>query len=386
LEKIVDKFIAKIQDIIGNNVKIKIGNDDYFINEDVYIIDHYYNGNPRPKPIIISDSSKKVIFEENHSHFKTSVIYYTDYESTQTKVYYNAKTMQLLGYRELHKNYENVNVIKYLKLNNSIKNQIIYLTYEVKYFNLDKCPDKMDTIRNLISQRVLKLKQTIDDINVVINKIKHGDLQDYKFPEGEEISIVNQFIIEQLKELKDIKIGNIFKSWKFIRNKIKTDIDKSIEKLNFKDMQYVDVKILSAYDHSGNKLINYLLQSFNQLIDQYNTKDKVKIIMLIINIIHYSYQWYNKELNFQNFQMIKFKYELYSGYIPEEKYQPFEEKESKTFANNNEFEEFERDSEYVDNTGYNDKYEFMNFERDIEGGEIYEGEVEDEYIDTNEPD
>lgn len=317
LENYINTFIDRLIKILGN--KIKVNNNITYLKETTYIIDHDYLGNLLKTPINILSSDNKIQFAHNHISFNKDVIYYKD-KSNNVYVYYDSITMQYLGYsddnRKIKKNKNNASI----QIELSIKDSILYLGYENQYYNvfhvnkdfqynIPTVLDKESTLK-IIRTRINDLKQIIIRTQSIINNIRNSGniLSIYSIGEKE---IVNEFT----KKLKKFNISDnknendIFRNYKYILSNI--HVNYKIPK-NFNinlNKNYIDINILNSLCNSDIKLIYYLIDNLNKLLD-YNNQPAIEseLAHLIIKIIKFLFNLYYRP--YFNYQIRKFDYLL----------------------------------------------------------------------------
>lgn len=185
--KYIDDFVNELREIVGNEIK-----GDFSINliDNTYIIDHDHYGHKLDSdPIIIKESDKKINVKINHPHYKTDVIYYTDYSTGKVDVFYDTVSRRLLGYKEASKDYVDLERSdKKIKINYSTSNKLKLMGYTAKYINIydtypelaekydkksidDRQPLYIKVISNLCRERVEKLKKFMLDFQRIVNRI-----------------------------------------------------------------------------------------------------------------------------------------------------------------------------------------------------------------------
>lgn len=320
--KFIDNFINHIESIIGKD--INVDNKNIFLRYDSYIIDHDQNGYPLDKPFIINDTGNKIIFKKAHPFFKKDVIYYTNFK-IQVDVFYDATTKLLLGFKEKNKDYQiskKQNI--YLKVNNSIMNQIKMLGYPSKFIYIK---NKLDYYKNLYKDPSLSLKFVISDVSRDrIQKLKKiiTDIQRYIYrlaynytvkPLDEENN-PDKFIDKYknklnkmvLKKEKGDKFLNKWKAMKY--NLFFEDItDKTIN--IDPESNYVTIDDVSLYDYTGNLLLFYIVHEMNKLLT-INTDKFIKstIAYLLLDIIVRLQEEFDEEKELTNTEIKRFKHTL----------------------------------------------------------------------------
>ena len=173
---IIDNFIDTLAKHVNPKIDTGLGTNPVYLRDDVYIINHTHDGTPISKNIIIMQSDNKIFFKENHAHFKTDIYYYTDNRSTPVDVFYTTITLRLVGYKEKHKEYVNIDRSNsYLIISPSIRDRLYNIGYETKYINMDTFTniEYSYVMNNLIKEHICKTKNIIEKFISIIYKIKN---------------------------------------------------------------------------------------------------------------------------------------------------------------------------------------------------------------------
>ena len=307
IEKYINKFIDRLINILGNKIKIK--NKILYLKDTLYIIDHDYLGNPKKDILNILSSNNLILIYNNHPEFNKDVLYYKD-NSNKVYVYYDIITLQYLGYSDNNKNIKKNKNKASIKIEYSIKDSLLILGLENKYTNLyhydsnlinDFNPNVKYIINNLLRTRTSNIKQIINRIKSIIYLINnHGKYNNiYNIKEKE---IINEFS----STLKKFNCNDIFTDslniCKLVNLKPITDnIDLEFNK------NYMNNNFLNKLNNSDIKLIYYIINNFNKLLD--NNKQPAiesQIAYLIITLIKYSLNIYLIENNI--YELRKFEY------------------------------------------------------------------------------
>ena len=324
LEEVVNKFIDKIEDVIG--IKTDMGSDKYpvYLRDDVYIIDHLYDGSIPPEPIIYTDSDKKIIFQDHHPVFDTDVYYYIDNRKTSVEVYYDAITLKMVGYKERQKDYIKINKgTIYLKINQSILHRIMAFGYESRYINIKNIFEKNKKIfkddkknyyfiiNTLISDHIYKTKSFIDKISSFISKIFNRA----NLPSESEKDIQTLYSSKNLDKLIDkyskliynFKIDDIFNDWGnirqyFIYEKVNLETTTVLNEIVDYNISY---NTINYYDKASSTMMYYTIGQLTKILESTNEKlKKNNICQMLIDIFNYNYYLYNVE-NIKNTMEIK---------------------------------------------------------------------------------
>ena len=281
----IDKFIDKIESLIGTN--ININNSNYYLKENVYIINHNYHGK-KIEPIIIKESEDKIKFRQNDSYFKQDVYYYYD-KLNQVTLYYSYIEKYVIGYKENSNVHTRVyNSDCYIIINYSITNQLKlfgfnYVNYKIpnkiKSFNIN------DFVNNILRNRLQNLKNSLSIFQQIIYQIKN------KYS-GSNLNPIAKYYQSKIKSINtfDNKGERIFSEWSIINNNLyfdRFDISSNIHKIELPNKtSYISTEILLRFLTNDHIILNYIIEQFNILID-INTDNytKVNLVYLILNMI-----------------------------------------------------------------------------------------------------
>lgn len=302
LSNYVDDFIQKLSKILDN--KIKIRDNEVYLKDTYYFINHDYLGTETKNTIKILKSENKVILEENNKDFEKDILYYKD-RTKNVCVYYDANTLQYLGYKENNKLFKQKSYA-HLKIFYSIRDMTLLLGVSNNYYNIEhlnninnnnstentKVPIKT-ILENLVRLRVTNLKQIIGRISSIIFRIRNQKTEKSIYS-NQEKDIVNRCIktIKKFNTKNEDNSKSIFKHWKYISNKIGQDLIPDNIKYEISN-NYINVKILDSLNNLDSKLIFFLIYNFNRLLDYNSDKNKKSTIsLLIIELIQYSFNMY----------------------------------------------------------------------------------------------
>lgn len=313
--KLFDKLINEMAKIIGHNTNLSMGTDKHpiYLNNTVYIVDHTYNGVLVENPVIFISSDNRIVYRELHPYFNMDVYYYTDSRTIQVDVFYNAETRELLGYKELHKDYVVIQKSeRYLKINLCIKEKLTILGHKNRYIDIADKYDKYITkdnklhiyfvLDNLIKNHIISTRKVIDNFSSILLNIKY-----YKNSQNNENTGIDKLDSTKKLDVMISKYGQLLHNFNLGEN------DKSfINWINIKNFcVYKKVKWsetdvvyqktyncekINYYDFSSNVMFCYLI---TQLIDILNANSDKKIkshlSQLFIEIINYIYSETNND-------------------------------------------------------------------------------------------
>jgi hypothetical protein len=310
LNHFIDEFIKLLSNKIGNKIKV-FNNQLLYMNDGIYTIDHDYTGNSIKSPFTILESEKIILFEENHKMFNKDVLYYKD-KSHHTYVYYDAITLNYLGYSEDNKKLitSKHNVI--LKYNLSLRDMFLLLGYENKYFNLlhiDKeFNDKHinnEMIDDIIRLRTNNLKHIIYRIQNIIYIIKNkGKVSIHN---KDENFIINEFNnkFKNIITMKDDR--KLFKHIDIILKNISINISHTKNNINVNN-NYINIYNLNEYNNNDCLLIYYIIHNLTKLIEFNKDNNINELCNLIIHILYYTFNIYYRP--YSNIDIRKFDFML----------------------------------------------------------------------------
>ncbi|XWV25201.1 hypothetical protein QJ856_gp0571 [Tupanvirus deep ocean] len=326
-----DKLIGIMESLLGADTNLDIDKYPVYLRDNVYIIDHSYDGTAFNEPIILTEKDNRINFRENHSYFKTDVYYYTD-NRTQIDVFYHAVTLKLLGYKEKHKEFVKINKANtYLKISPSIKNRFLTLGFETQYIDIGDIFTKnskfiKDTNQNyfhildsIIRDHIFKIKSVVDKVASVLYKIKN-----YQPPtqetEGPQIFLqttqaMDKLVSKYAKILRDFRMGadnNSFDDWNELRNSF------TYKQINWEETNvrptgnlYINSDLINYYDIASNLMIYYMVNELISIIDSNNERiAKINIVQMFIEVIIYIYSIYNIDPYKNSLELKRFEYIL----------------------------------------------------------------------------
>lgn len=341
LSNTLDTFLDNVQKLLGTD--ILIDNKLHNLHNDIYIIDHDYNGSKLNSPVQINEKENRFRFVENHSFFKCDVLVYALQKNTKYESFYDAYDKNLLGFREVNKEYKLVekSTAKII-VNHSLKNIFLLIgftrsdinikdfypeIYGMTYEEYQKFRDnfKMNNLINKIAQRRFNIiKKLGSQINTYVNRFKYnyqvkiiettnlyGQTSN---PENEPINNPFDIIYNKFQKKLDSNIVT--------EQKDKDSIHLFLKYINLIQLYLPFIKIsetndwstfinyltIIKHDYSSNLVLNYIIDEINRLIN-YNTNKVVKtnLVIFIIeitwklfNLTNYNITMHDQEVNFFN--------------------------------------------------------------------------------------
>jgi hypothetical protein len=303
----ISDFIDFLKGKVGN--KVNIMNQDIYIDKNKYILETDLYGNKLKKNIeLIGDSN---IENKYDNHFKKNVIIIKD-NVNRAVLYFDDITKIYLGYSKNDK-YETIKTNTSLKIEYSIKDMLELLglnniNYNINYtdYNYSKMSkdelneNKIKIINDIIRVRVFNLRQIINNINNVIDKVKFRKKDD-------SMNVLNILVKQFQQQIDKINLDSddgskkVFKHIGIINNNYFPErVDKSIN-VNI-NTHYLNISFLQNLNNLDSKLLFYLIFNLKRLLE-YNA-NKTNIVNMIIKLIHFSFNHYY--IPYENFQIRKF--------------------------------------------------------------------------------
>lgn len=370
----LNKFMDMLQVIIGNNTNIF---KDFYLKNNVYVIDHDYDGKKIPKNIVLTDKENKIQFKENHPFFKTDVIFYSIQKNGKIEVFYDAISKNLLGYKETSKDFVKTHRTDIsLKINYSFMNKIKAMGFESSYIPLqqriidrfmtydryEKITDDEremfleEVVKNIIRDRIQNLKKFLYETQRFINKLKNKYVQeiknsgnqqsekdknnnnnknykDYKDKDEEqdddeeemkkEEQLLSQLDELQIKYTKKIPSINtetprFFENWKKVVSNVYNKAKKIDLKLD-KFSRTIDSETIRHIDEEGNILLYYIVIELQNLIsDNANKNIRISLTQSIIEFINIIFSLFNTEKQNTNNDYKRFIYMVTSRVYSED--------------------------------------------------------------------
>lgn len=314
-DKFIDNFINKL---------INITSDNKLIN-DVYIIDHNYNGYSLKTPITLVNKDNRIKYTKNHNFFKMDVISYIN-DKLQIEVFYNPITLLLLGHKENNKDFTfNNEKNAYLKILYSLKSKLKYLGYSNKYVNIKPYIDtfsqymnetqiQKNIIGDISRQRINNLKNIIQQLQTYIHKLynKYNTA-----PMVIDETIIDDFMTKYSNNLNKFSVdsGNdhVFKNWKIINENIHYKFDNSAINIDIKN-KYISIDDIIFNDDMGNLILFYIVYELEKLLEfNNNSLTKITLARLIIDMLNYLFDIYNKDISKYGNEIRRFIYIIHTN-------------------------------------------------------------------------
>jgi hypothetical protein len=355
----IQNLVSNIENVIGKDTSIQ----NTKLKDNVYTINHDHFGYELDKPIVITDNDNKIFYKNNHSFFKTNVIYYTSYKAGKIDVFYDSITRILLGYKESNKDYVlSKKADKKIVINYSLSNKLKLLGYSTQFINItdryeeinntNKSLDRdysensesisKEIIHNVVRNRITNLKRTIYQFQSVINRIKNNYKEVTHQEESTNVENQNQnqnpnmekMRVEQLSEFDGLvskyqkKLNNIilvdqngdhkvFKHWKAVNEEL---FSENLEDINIKvdeETKIIDSDEINKVDISGNLILYYIITEIEKML-QFNQNKflQTSITEFIVDFVNYVFGLFNIDFIINDFDIKRFSYILKSiGFI-----------------------------------------------------------------------
>lgn len=337
-KKILSTFINQLITLLGKETNFGTDALPVYLRDDVYIINHTYNGVKLDHTITFTETENKIIFKENHPFFGMDVFYYINNESGSIDVFYNAVTLKLIGYKEKHKEHVKVNTgNNYLIINRSIKNKLLTIGHKVRYedvskYNLSNTPgiSRMtyyDILDMLIKNHLASLRQAIDKIFSILSKIKNNSKLSNDDIETlpstyQSVVAIDLLTAKYATLIKDFQLMNdnlLLDEWNLIRDSLiyekinwsKTDIktNKSSEP------KFINVDLINEYSPQIDLALYYLTKTLTTILNTNDKSNHNNIANLYVELINYVFELYNQDEINKIHDIKRFEYILNgSGY------------------------------------------------------------------------
>lgn len=335
---VLEKYISTIDDLIGPKTNIGTEKSPQYVKDDVYVIDHYYNGTPLENPIFLMEGDGKIKFKESHPFYKTDVYSYPDRRAINLDVFYDAGTLKLIGYKEKNKEYMWIeHSTNYLIINKSLQNKITNLGNESQYIDITNIRQKyrdnvfnplsdeeiyFAIIENLISKKTNNMISIVDKFSGSISAIKNNNVE--SAIEKEEVpkfiikinDLQKKIIDKYSSSIENFTTQNVFVDWNDIRDIFpslieRNHVDWSKTNIKYEDKNFINADIINYYSDGGKYSLAYLLDTLMKLIDLNEEKiNKVNICYLCAELFNYYYDIYNTDRIRNNHDLKRFAYIL----------------------------------------------------------------------------
>lgn len=333
LNDTIKLFIDKIHLILGKDIYINKNN--YNLNMDCYIITRDFDGKKLPEPEKIMDEKNQVKIIENHSIYNTNVISITIERKNKYEAVFDLKTLVLLGYKKMGKNFIDVSNSKCrVEIIYSIKKMITYFGFSriiptiSDYDFINEDYDMNDFVNKCGSYRFNSIKYLGYSLKKYITRFKNNYLINLK----KSKEYVNYELVDVESFFNNDNLDILYKQTKI--NTIETkQTDNNITHIYMKyfntiydyipyqkitEIPNISKTIKSNFilknDFSSNVILNYIIDEIIRIIN-YNTNNNTKetLLKFIISIIIHLFDKFNltKSLEKINYfsQIIKNNYD-----------------------------------------------------------------------------
>jgi len=319
-------LISKLTSILGEDTDLKLGKYPVYLNDDIFIINHNYDGRMLDNFIVYKRKDNKILFREDHPFFKTDVYYYNDGRGAGTDVYYHAISLELIGYKEKYKDYVTTNQHQlYLIIVQSIYHRFEMFGFSSNYLKIHPVniyssahrslfPRETEIgsskiYKTLIQDHLKKLKNSFDIFISVFFKINNSLFIDEELLETS--GVINEMITKYASQLQTTipDLGKSFMDWQNLRETlIYEDINWEKEKIKVIEKIYVNYNSINHYDISGNIASYYVLSELIKILESHEENQKVILAQLIIELINYVYHLYNTDVYEKMIEYKRFDY------------------------------------------------------------------------------
>jgi hypothetical protein len=304
----IDNLISFFETIIGKD--ININNENLYLKQNVFIINHNYRGLPRSDIITYTENENKVLFKKDDQYFKQNIFYFWDKIHNLT-MYYNAQDYNYLGYKEQGKDY--VHILGSgcsLQIKLAIKNKLMFLGYNYLNYkipenimnllktsdsnNLKKAGSKLiNFIADITRDRIINIKNTLINIQKIFYQIKNNkNISDNKT----SLFKIHPITKKYLGKFKYIETKTSSKFFNKVNEIISSAFFKPIDPTTLitYEKNYLYVGNIIKLQNSDHVLISYMCNEIKDLINANNdTFTKTNLIYLFSNIINYEFNFHN---------------------------------------------------------------------------------------------
>lgn len=298
--KLKDKYIKDVKtnpfDLLSKYLlekigpKINIDNDEFYINNNIYIFDHNNIGYNLKENLEISED--KIKFIKNHQFYKEDVYYYIT--TNKIEVYYSYITNKLLGYKEQNKNYINLQSQNnyYAKIKYSLITKLKYIFFKKFFTTINENTNIYDIIYEAFITSFKFINELLTFIFMINNKKKFIETKETKTIEKEMEDLINaenkQNVITYNKlEIEkyysnnyNIDTKDIFNNWNDILYSIMDNIENDDKITSLNNNSVIDnYNILNQYN-----FFNYLC--YYIISEIINVDKKHNVITFILDYIN----------------------------------------------------------------------------------------------------
>ena len=304
------KFIDILEKLLSDRVKLI--NQNVFLKDTFYLIDHDYRGNPLPEPITIFEKENLIKFKKDEPHFKVNVYYYFNNKSNTTQ-YYDATTLSYLGYKRSGDNYNIPEKVVFMKRELSIEKKLSYLGFDAyNYPNIN--------IREVLGSRLFLLKNIIGNISSLIIRIINNEKHSLDIIDGIKLENNNNLIDFYHNKIKDTTLENnkkfIFEDLEKINNLINLNYF-TLPQFN----NIVEIDELINVKTNIDLVLFYLINQFKKLIEINENKfTKTNLAILIVELINLQFNMAFTDYSDKELKIFKYLMDQEEDYDEEEFY------------------------------------------------------------------
>jgi hypothetical protein len=330
--RIIDNFITSIAELLGT--KTNLGSESYpsYLQTDTYIINHSHTGAKLNSPITFTEKDHRILFKEDHPHFHVDVFYYVNKEVGSIEVFYHAVTLELLGYKESHKEYVNIKDSRnYLIINRSIQNKLKDIGFKSRYLNIshmlgedtqnsnEKTLTYYEILDNEIRTHINVVRDVVDKIISILSTIRNHKEKSTESIEtmspSPNYEKLNTFVAKYSDLLGNFNLGSsnkIFDDWNDIRDVF------SYEKINWGKTNvkptasvFVNSNIINQHCKPKDLMLNYVVSRMADILESVENKaDRMNWATLYVDLINYIFGLYDQEALDRMHDLKRFKYIL----------------------------------------------------------------------------
>jgi len=366
----ITDFVKFLSSIIGDSI------NETNLFHDTYTITHNEIGHTTGKSHDILDKDSLVMNKNNHQYFGMDVIYvnYSKFE-----FYYDKHTLLYIGFREKGKTYEKTTysgafLIRRLSLVNILKsmgwNRLSYSFSQIlenDTFTFNLYPDtkhaKNHIIHNLIDTHETNIKKLLSDIQVYVNKIKYGYIDDDTV-----------FLRKYKSKFSDFKTQAgkfiFFDNWQMIKN----NSHNKPTKYEYTD-DIITYAKLNDFDRNSTNILHFIVGQLQNLFDINDNKNvRSNLAFFTVDMLKHIHAQFNEENENNDLELKRFSYilsdydsltelsdfrgdtdGLYEEYVDADDVESEEAKEQKDIDNEEDIAlDMEGDVDYENGTGGDD--------------------------------
>lgn len=242
-----------------------------YLTDELYAIKAGHLGKPLENPVLIRESEGRVKTNLDHTHYGTGVYYYTD-KKNDVDVFYDLITLQQLGYKPRHDEYQTVEGVE-LTVIPSVSDQLAVLGWPRHYYRFEE----VESLGGMIRGTLHALKNIVSTVKSILWTVHNGRCAAMS---GEKGILCSRY--RDLRFSMEDGEGTVFEDWNCLSTTMRCTTDPEGEVGIWKHTR------LSTLDPAVDVIKKYLDHSLMRILRiKENSTVQTPLAQLIVDIIIY---------------------------------------------------------------------------------------------------